>query len=99
MPATKNKPEPKAAADPARALSPAQVAQRFGVSVDHVLRLIDLKELIAIDLRLPGSSRPRWKVLPAALIEFERRRATQPAPAPRRRRPKPETTSELIQRY
>jgi len=52
-------------------LSPQQVADRLGFSRQHVVRLIDYRELEG--QKLPGSS--YWKIPMVSVLEFERRRA------------------------
>lgn len=71
-----------------RAWTVTQVAERYGCKPHLVLKLIAAGELVAIDLRLPGARRPRWKILPEALAAFEQRRAAKPQEPvqPRRRR-------------
>ena len=76
-------------------LTPPEVARRFAVSCDKVLRFIASGELRAVNLASKGSNRPRWKISEAALADFERARSAAPPPAqtPRRQRA---TDSECI---
>lgn len=72
-------------ADGDRALTPPAVAERYAVNVHRVLGWIAKGELAAINVG--DGSRPRWRILPEALADFERRRsAIPPTPKPRRRR-------------
>ena len=72
--------------DPARMLTPPQVARRLAVKVDRVRRWITAGQLRGINLG--DGSRPRWRIDPADLEAFLARRTASPAPrqAPRRRR-------------
>lgn len=72
-----------------RAYSPAQVAQRYGVSPDKVRAWIASGELRAINISARRSSRkPRWAITPEALEAFEQQRAAAPPPRRQRRRRK-----------
>jgi len=73
-----------------RALSPQQVAARYGIAAIKVRRWIETGELGAVNVatRL-GGKKPRWRVPAEALAEFERRRsssATATRPPARRSR-------------
>jgi hypothetical protein len=46
-------------------------------------------ELVAINLAEPGSSRPRYKISPEAIADFERRRSAGPLPKKIRRTRQP----------
>ncbi len=71
-----------------RYLRVPELAARLQVSQDKILGLIAAGQLQAIDVRSPGSSRPRWRIAPDALRQFELARSATapPAPTPRRRR-------------
>lgn len=45
-------------------------AQRIGCSEQHVRNLIELQALEARDIRSPGASRARWRVLRASLESY-----------------------------
>jgi hypothetical protein len=66
----------------ARALTPPAVAKRYGVNVHRVLGWIAKGELAAVNVG--DGTRPRWRIMPDALMDFERRRAATPPPPPRR---------------
>jgi hypothetical protein len=69
--------------------TPPQVAERLGVNPVKVLGWIRDGELRAVDVSLrPGKGRPRWRIAPDALRDFERSRScvASAAPAPSRRR-------------
>jgi hypothetical protein len=76
-------------ADAFSTLTPAQVAQRFGCAVKKVLAWIDSGELLALDVSLAGrrGKKGRYRIRPADLADFERRRLNTPAPTTRRPRP------------
>jgi len=71
-------------------LSPPELARRWGTNPSRVVSLIHRGELAAIDLSAePGVGRPRWKVSPDAIAQFESRRSnhnTQTATQPQRRK-------------
>ena len=62
----------------ASALTPGQVADHWNCAIETVLRLIRSGRLRAFSLSPPGSKRPRWRVSPDALVEFENRNAVVP---------------------
>jgi hypothetical protein len=68
-----------------RMLTPPQVAARLGVDVHRVLAWVRAAELPAVNLASRGSSRPRYRIDPAALAEFLVQRTVQP-PAPRKKK-------------
>ncbi|MCA9189021.1 MAG: helix-turn-helix domain-containing protein [Pirellulaceae bacterium] len=64
--------------------SPPEVARRYGVAADKVRQWITRGELTAVNVG--DATRPRWRVSPEALADFEAARAATPPPPPRRRR-------------
>jgi hypothetical protein len=77
------------ASEPVRYLSPPEYARRLGVKPSKVIAWIRSGELRSLDASSrPGVGRPRFRISPDAIVEFENRRGVQPAPAPRRRRNK-----------
>ncbi len=69
-------------------LTIADVARRYRVKRGKVRAWINRGELRAINTALEPCSKERWVILPDALAEFERRRASGPLPkVARRRRP------------
>ncbi|MES2788461.1 MAG: helix-turn-helix domain-containing protein [Planctomycetota bacterium] len=82
----------------ARYLTPPEIARMWGTSVKKVLAFIDSQELPAIDLATNRGSRPRWKVTPEALAQFELTRRSLPAqPSVARRSPRKRDTAHVIQ--
>jgi excisionase family DNA binding protein len=82
-----------------RALSPKQIAERYGVGIHTVLTWIANHELEALNVgRSPGKKKARWKSLPEHLAAFELRRLSSPA-APRTRRRKQATAGGVIEFY
>ena len=63
-------------------LSTRQLAERWGVSDDHVLTLIHRGELHAIDLAIRGNGRhrPTWRIPLAEVEALEQRRTQQSRP-------------------
>lgn len=81
-----------------RALSPKEIAQRYGVDVHAVLGWIKSGELEAVNVgRSPGKKKARWKSLAEHLANFELRRLSSPPP-PRTRRRK-QAASNIIEFY
>ena len=72
-----------------RAYTVAEIAVLKRVKAHVILGLIKAGDLEAEDWRSPGTSRPRWRIMPAALVAFEQarsNRATEAAPARQRKR-------------
>ena len=72
------------------AITPPELARRYGVHVYKILSFIRSGELAALNLATRRSGRPRWKITPEAIAAFERSRSSSAPPArtPRHRRPK-----------
>ena len=80
-----------------RMLSPPQVAQRFGVAPEKILAWIHSGELRAIDVATRRGGRPRYRVDPADLALFVRKRTVgTPTPATRRIRKPPTNVIEFF---
>jgi Helix-turn-helix domain len=73
-------------------MTPPAIAKRLGIKPSKVLAWIRRGELLAINVvdRLGG--RPRWRISPAALAEFERMRQAVPEVRGTRRRRKDKQT-------
>jgi hypothetical protein len=71
---------------PTAGLTVADVAKRYRVSPDKIRSWIAKGELAAINTATALCSKPRWVILPDALVAFERRRSAGPPPKPARRR-------------
>jgi excisionase family DNA binding protein len=68
-------------------LTPPELARRWGISADKILRWIASGEIRATNAASSSQGRPRWLIDLADLAEFESRRAAQPkTAAPRRRK-------------
>jgi hypothetical protein len=69
-------------------LTPPQLAQIYGVKPAKILAWISSGELGALNLAARGTSRPRYRISPEAIAQFECRRSAGPLPKQvRRRRP------------
>jgi len=69
-------------------LTVRDLCERFGVSEHTVLSWVHSGQLAAINVgRDPGSKKPRWRFLVAAVTAFELARTATPPP-PRTRRKK-----------
>lgn len=66
-------------------LTVAEVAKRYRVGEDKVRTWIRKGELRAINTATVLCGRPRWVILPDALLAFERGRAAVPEPKPTKR--------------
>lgn len=67
-------------------LTPPQYAARLGVPPDKVVAWIRRGELQAMNMaESPNGERPRFRISPQAIEDFERLRAVVPAPKPIRR--------------
>lgn len=69
-------------------LTPPELAAQLGVSVDKILTWIHSGELRAVNLATRLGGRPRFRIDPADVAEFENRRVARPipkTPKPRRR--------------
>ena len=69
-------------------LTPPQIAARYGVSAEKVLKWIANGEIKAFNAATSAKGRPRWLIDEADLTAFEARRAAQVRPAARPRRRK-----------
>lgn len=67
-------------------LTPPEFAAEIGVNVHAILGWIKSAELIAHDLRRPGSTRPRWRLRPEDVEAFLSRRRSQPQGMAQRQR-------------
>ena len=82
-----------------RSLTPPEFAKRYGINTDKVHVFIRDGELRAIDVSQKPGGRPRWRITPEAIEEFERRRSSKtPAasPKPKRRRKTPDDVVEFV---
>lgn len=65
-----------------------QIAERFGVKPEKIVAWIRTGELRAMNVAQRAGGRPRYRINPADLADFENRRAiiSTTKPAPRKRR-------------
>jgi excisionase family DNA binding protein len=83
-------------------LTPPQVAKRYGVSPDTVRRWIEAGELKAVNIASKKATRPRHRIEPEALAEFDRKRMAKTLPAKpetKRRSRKPDRFHPILDRY
>jgi hypothetical protein len=66
-------------------LTPPQLARRWSVDPEKILRLIRTGQLEAVNLATDPKGRPRYRISPEAIERFVASRTTKP-PAPRQRR-------------
>ena len=72
-----------------RYMTPRQVADILGVNCTKVGHFIDSGELSAINVAAKRNGRPRWKISPESLKQFEASRSnSKPAPLRHVRREK-----------
>lgn len=81
---------------PSTCITPPALAKRWASAPETVLALIASGDLEAFDARRPGSSRPRWRITPEAVAEFQRRRSGKSRPKPARRRRKDPNVTEFF---
>ena len=83
--------------DPLKYVTPPTYARRIRVAREQVVLWIKSGELAALDSSdKPGISRPRWKISPAAIIEFESRRSASPPPKKRCRQKRDPSVRSII---
>ena len=70
-------------------LTVPQLAERFGVKADKIIAWIKSGELRAMNVATAGGGRPRYRIAPDDLADFELRRSIA-TPTPRQRRRKTE---------
>lgn len=68
------------------AKSVREVAELLGITQHAVLALIRNGDIVAVNVSVKATGRPRWKILPDALEGFLLRRASKGLPQRRRRR-------------
>lgn len=70
--------------------TPPELARLRRVTPEKVIGFIRAGRLRATDLASPGSSRPRFRISPQAVQDFERGRQPEPPPVRAERRRKSE---------
>lgn len=71
-------------------LTPPELARRWRCAPETVLGLIRKGYLRAFTLSPPGARRPRWRIPPDAIVEYEQRRSARMPEKPMRRRRQPD---------
>jgi hypothetical protein len=67
-------------------LSVADLCRRWKVGPDKIHGFIRSGELLAVNVASTLAGRPRWRIMPDAVTQFEQRRSSTPLPKPPRRR-------------
>jgi excisionase family DNA binding protein len=75
-----------------------QVAERYGISMRNVAKLLRSGELTGVNVGV-GKRNKRWRIRPQDIEAFERRRLSTPAPAAARRRRRTEQESPSYTRF
>jgi hypothetical protein len=75
--------------DPARYQTPPEIATKYGCKPETVIGWIRFGELKAIDVARRGAMKPRYRVSPQALEDFEKARAVVPRESPIKKRFRP----------
>jgi hypothetical protein len=77
-------------------LTPPAYAARIGSKPDTVIGWIRSGELLAINVASRGATRPRYRISPEAIAEFERRRSVGPLPQPIHSRRTPSAIKSFV---
>ena len=80
----------------AQALTPPRLAALWGCSPERIVALIRAGRLRGFTTSDPGCSRPRWKIPPDAVAEFEARNRPSTSSKPARSRQKPAGFVEYV---
>ena len=67
-------------------VNPVELGKAIGIDTATVRKWIAEGWLPAVDMRSPGTSRPRWRISEEGYEAFVKKRSNTPPPAPRRRR-------------
>lgn len=85
-----------------RRFTPKEVAAAMGVSMEHIIRLINIGCLPAVNVARPGSKKARWKIRESDWRQFEESRMNQRAevfPKAKVVKPTDPRLKNVIQRY
>ena len=77
-------------------LTPPDLAKRWHCTPETVIGAIRRGELRAFNLAGPGCSRPRWRIPPEAITEFELRRSAVVPVKPVKRTRRDSTVKEFV---
>ena len=84
--------------DVSRGYTVSDLADRYGVNASKIGAWIKSGELRAIDVSARRGKKPRWRILPEALAEFEAARSSRTATsATPRRSPRRRPAGEVIE--
>ena len=67
-------------------VNPVELGKAIDIDTATVRKWIAEGWLPAVDMRSPGTSRPRWRISESDFEAFVKRRSNAPTPSPRRRR-------------
>jgi hypothetical protein len=67
-------------------LTPPEVGRRWRIKAERVISFIKSGQLRAMDVASPTSTRPRYRIDMAAVLEFESTRSGARTPKPLRRK-------------
>ncbi len=80
-----------------KCVTPPKLAVRWGVKAEKIIAFIRTGELRAFDIsQSPGLGKPRYRISPDAVIEFENRRSTKPHPQLKRKNRAPSDVIEFF---
>jgi len=69
-------------------VNPVELGKAIDIDTATVRKWIVEGWLPAVDMRSPGTSRPRWRIDKAGYESFVKKRSNTPPPAPKKRRRK-----------
>ena len=67
-------------------VNPVELGKAIGIDTATVRKWIAEGWLPAVDMRSPGTSRPRWRISEEGYEAFVKKRSNTPPPTPQRRR-------------
>ncbi len=76
--------------------TPPKLAKRWGVKAEKVIAFIRSGELRALDVSMhPGVGKPRFRITPEAVKDFETRRESQQTPPKPQKRSRAKESDEI----
>ncbi len=82
-----------------KALTPAQLAEKWQVKTDTVQSLIHSGQLRAFNVGTLGAKKPRWRISPDAIVEFENLRRAGPRPTTQRKPRRQSQPSDFVEYF